>query len=348
MGILEKAGLVSLTKNDLPKRHVAASIIDALLSGKSKSLDPTSLAQAIGISTDQVRDALEDNAGLLSFSIDEDWENVGTFRVVGMTVQLEMVQPVLSSTTVRPDLEIPREKTGHHRVEIAGVDTRCSVIPIRNEDETLTGWVNLNIDRYLDVSPAQDGSEYDAFHCLLNKEFDTEEKAWQYWDNWVKERQEESDVVLWFNSLAPSVDQETNKPLPIIVDDPTFHFLCKELGLDQVPPSGILDHIEASEMWELEHIAHLCPPNGEGRHWPGCDVLGPDPKPLKTKMDVVVNGAKEKVDCESSIRFIPQDPAFDRVIAKLGEKTAVTYVPTEESIRDWIDRTFAKSEDIAS
>lgn len=324
MSTVEKKGLKKLVP-DITKRFVAAKIIDHAMSGKSESLTAGSLAADIGIPIHDVEAALADINGGIQFNIAEPWESVGSFKVKGLSLELEIVQPVLEATTNAHQGEtLHRTVTGHDRLVIGGIDHRASVLPIRNDDTSLTNWFSLEIARMLDISTTDEVAELVDVTVFGPKEYESEELAWKAWDDWKESLLDIADVSYWFNFLEPSTCGETNQPLPVIVDEATFHTLCKHCDLEQVPPDGVLTVETSGNL--IDHDCHLSAPNGEGRRWPGLDVPGPGE--AVSFVSVLVDG--RQITCKVEPRFVHLPPATDRFTVECEGVTRVLFEPHSE------------------
>jgi len=208
--LVTKKGIANLAAN-LCQRHVLAELFDRIIKGKSDPITMSQLAGAINVTTAEVHEALRalERRGLLKIVSAHDWDEIGSFCLDGITIDLEVDQLAIATQT-RPEPSTPsREVSGIDQFELEGEARseiiRATVLPQRNMDDTLNGWFTLNIVR----NPGLDGE-----FLILDKEFPDLLEAWGYWDEWAegykKDALSDERFLDWIAEIA-SLPKETAK-----------------------------------------------------------------------------------------------------------------------------------------
>lgn len=203
--LVTKKGIANLATN-LCQRHVLAELFDRIIKGKSEPITLSQLAGAISVTTAEVLEALRalERRGLLRLTSQHGWDEVGSFTLDGITIDLEVDQLAMGTQTRAEPSTPSRDVSGMDQFEIGGEIIRATVLPQRNMDESLNGWFTLNIVR----NPGLDGE-----FLILDKEFPHMAEAWGYWDEWAAGYQRDAHAderfLDWLCELA-SVPHESS------------------------------------------------------------------------------------------------------------------------------------------
>lgn len=198
--LVTKQGIANIAA-DLSQRHVLAELLGRLIKGDGESITPSKLAAEICVGTPEVLTALEALEHEEIINLGTEWQKVGSFRIEGITINLSVDQMAMAHTTREANTATSREVSGMDQITLGEDLIRATVLPGRNEDQTLNGWFVLNICR----NPGQPGE-----FLLFDKEMQTAGEAWDWWDAYAAcmENDFESDhaFLSWVESI-PAVPE---------------------------------------------------------------------------------------------------------------------------------------------